>query len=721
MGGKRLYTVSALLSLGTLASCAVDTNEPATGPKVVSGDWGDPNKYPELGGAYSSLTAALGTCVFTAKTGAVQIDLTGAAQTVVVAKRSADSLLLVNGDEKFCTDSVTSAATTVSTKTIKTVNITDPHASNIQNVVLDFLAGTFGAGAKGKAGITVDLGGGATDTLAIRGTSGKDTFAAGNTGVAATSTSFAINSDAFGDIDMLNIEKLTVSLAEGDDVFTGNGGTGTGSAYTTALTVFGGADKDTLTGGDGNDFVYGGVGDDTITGGPGNDALNGDEGDDVITQGAAPDGADVIVCGPGYKDKVSYALRGDLTNGATEKIKVTVGTPWDDDADLTTADDPAVIDVPFLPNDGDVAGAGEKDDVGTSCEILVGGMGDDVLIGDDSTTKGHATDTNLMGDTIYGGAGNDTLAGGQGNDFLYGEAGNDTFDETKQGDSDQDGVLDIVYNAQATTGQDTFVGGEGIDLVDYSLRTAGLTVVMDGDPKSVLTVLPLSTTAKNDGESLEYDNVCTDVEKLYGGNGNDKLTGNEAANTIRGGAGNDELYGLGGNDMFDDQTGWDTSVVDATTPAATDDTLTSGNDKFVGGAGVDTIDYSLRNAPLDCDMVGNATTASANDGISGETDDVFDDVENLLGGLDTNDITGNDLENVIIGGPVVDQLRGGKGNDTLDGKADDDLLLDGGEGNDLIDGGSGQVAGLTTCGLGDDVAYNSIIADGDVSCEIVFP
>ncbi|MFM2078351.1 MAG: hypothetical protein RJA49_2241 [Actinomycetota bacterium] len=703
MGGKRYYTVSAVLGLGTLlASCAADSKGGlASGPKVINGDWGDETKYPEYGGAFSNLTAAgMTSCVFTAKTGALVIELDNSPQTVVLAKRAADSLLLINGDHKVCTDSISLLATTVSTKNIKTVSITDSANAVSQNVVLDFLAGTFGAGAKAKAGITVDLGTGGTDTLAIRGTTGKDAFAAGDTGVAVGATGFAINTDAFADIDMIGVDALTVSMAGGDDVFTGQGGSGTGAAFATALSVFGGADKDNLTGGDEADMIYGGAGDDTLAGGPDDDTINGDEGDDTITQGAAPDGADIIICGAGYKDKVSYALRGDLANGLTERVTVTVGTPWSDD--------------------GDQAGLGEKDDVGTTCEILVGGMGNDTLTGDDHANKGSADLVNTKGDTIYGGPGNDTLSGGQGNDTLYGEAGDDTFSETKLVDGDADFVLDIDYTAQATTGQDTFVGGDGTDTVDYSARQGALTVVMDGDPKSILTVLAAVNTSKNDGETGEFDNVCTDVENVYGGGGGDKLTGNAANNVLRGGAGNDELYGLAGDDTFDEQNGWDTSVLAAAVPVAADPSLTSGNDKISGGEGIDTVDYSLRTTILDVDMVGTANAADADDGITGETDDVFADCENLIGGVAANTLVGNDSDNVLTGGAAADDISGGKGGDTIFGKAGDDALS-GGEGDDTIDGGADQtVAAYTTCGDGDDVAFNTFVDPLDSTCEIHF-
>jgi Ca2+-binding RTX toxin-like protein len=709
---ERSYALSVWLGVAALlANCAFDSK--AHPPPAGGDDWGDEALHPELGGAFSGLTAARGACVFTANSGALAIALDGTAQTVIVGGRVVDALLVINGDSRLCTDSVTHARTSVPINRIKTLAITDTHASNAQNVVLDFLAGTFGVGAKGKVGISVALAGG-NDTLAIRGTSGKDQFAAGSTGIAAGAKGFSINADSYVDIDMLQVEKLSVSLAKGDDSFSGAGVFGTGGAYPGALTVFGGADRDSLTGGNGDDLIHGGEGDDALSGAAGADSLSGDAGDDTILQGADPDGSDIIVCGEGYKDRVSYALRGDVEDGDVERVTVTVGTRWWDHDD-----DPSTPDVPARKNDGDSA-SDERDDVGTSCEVLLGGMGDDTLTGDDSTTKGHANDVKLRGDTIYGGPGRDRLSGGLGNDTLYGEAGDDTFDETRYGDADEDDILDITYDEQGSTGADTFVGGDGVDTVDYSARTAAIRAAMDGDIRTILTIAAATTTAKNDGETGEFDNVISDVENLHGGSGADVLTGNALSNLLRGGAGDDELVGLAGDDSFDERSGWDVSALDATHPVAEDDSLSSGDDELVGGDGTDTVDYSLRSVALDVDMIGNAQHASKNDGATGlESDDVHDDVENILGGLAANTIVGNDRDNVLIGGPAADDLKGGEGADALYGLGGDDTL-DGGDGDDRIYGGDDQLAAYTTCGPGADMAFSAVVVLGDVSCEQQF-
>jgi Ca2+-binding RTX toxin-like protein len=86
--------------------------------------------------------------------------------------------------------------------------------------------------------------------------------------------------------------------------------------------------------------------------------------------------------------------------------------------------------------------------------------------------------------------------------------------------------------------------------VTYETRTAGVTVSLDG--------------MANDGEPNEADNVAGGVEKIVGGAGGDKLTGDGAANelyggpgkdAISGGGGGDWLYGEGDNDTIDAQDG----------------------------------------------------------------------------------------------------------------------------------------------------------------------
>jgi serralysin len=65
----------------------------------------------------------------------------------------------------------------------------------------------------------------------------------------------------------------------------------------------------------------------------------------------------------------------------------------------------------------------------------------------------------------------------------------------------------------------------------------------------------------NDGTAGEGDNLGSDVEKVFGGAGADRITANGAANEIRGGFGDDVINavdGIGGNDTLSAGGGTDT-------------------------------------------------------------------------------------------------------------------------------------------------------------------
>jgi uncharacterized delta-60 repeat protein len=107
------------------------------------------------------------------------------------------------------------------------------------------------------------------------------------------------------------------------------------------------------------------------------------------------------------------------------------------------------------------------------------------------------------------------------------------------------------------------------------------------------------------------------------------------------------------------------------------DTLTGGlgNDIFNGGNNRDTVTYAGRTSALILSI-----DNSANDGQTGEFDNISTDIETVIGGNGNDRITGSDATNALYGGP---------GNDVLIGKAGNDLL-GGQDGNDTMDGGVGS-------------------------------
>ncbi len=152
-------------------------------------------------------------------------------------------------------------------------------------------------------------------------------------------------------------------------------------------------------------------------------------------------------------------------------------------------------------------------------------------------------------------------------------------------------------------------------------------------------------------------------DRLEGGDGDDFVFGDRGDDTIIGGKGNDRLRGNDGNDLF--------LVTDHTTDGA---------DKYDGGAGIDTIDFSASS---------KAITLTLSDGTASFGSDTITNIENIFGGSNADRLTGNTLANHLRGNGGNDRLEGRDGNDLLDGGEGADAL-DGGDGNDHLLGGAGN-------------------------------
>lgn len=193
---------------------------------------------------------------------------------------------------------------------------------------------------------------------------------------------------------------------------------------------------------------------------------------------------------------------------------------------------------------------------------------------------------------------------------------------------------------------------------------------------------------------LEGDDNITGTDKrqnwLFGGAGNDRVTGNAGTDELYGGdgddqlfglAGDDQLYGGAGNDLLDGGKGVDTMVGGG------------GNDIYVlddhrelehinryeadiyQDPGIDTLRITYRNTSL--------TPLVVDLGMSNLLE-----VENVqIIGSGLFEVVGNDLDNILDGGKAANILRGGNGNDTyivghknaqvieLDGEGDNDTVM----------------------------------------------
>jgi hypothetical protein len=303
--------------------------------------------------------------------------------------------------------------------------------------------------------------------------------------------------------DLSDFDRVTVAAGDGADRITvnpqfadvsGQSGSDVIRASGNALTGLqsGGEGDDTITIFNAQGSIEGGPGDDTLTGGT---QTSGDDGNDVITTDLWFDSAH--------------------GGGGDDAIDIPCGVAFGDGGgDRLTGPDPSNPD---------------------SCAVeLHGGDGQDRLTGS-GTDVPDLLDGGADDDAISGLAGPDNLSGGSGDDLLDGGAGDDLL--------------------HGGNGADTILGLGGIDAVDYSDRTAGVTVTLDGASGS---------GNADDGPAGARDRVGADVEEIFGGGGPDALTGNAAANFIDGGAGDDAITTRdAGRDVAFCADGTDRAVVDA--------------------------------------------------------------------------------------------------------------------------------------------------------------
>jgi Ca2+-binding RTX toxin-like protein len=487
---------------------------------------------------------------------------------------------------------------------------------------------------------------------------------------------------------------------DGNDLINGGNGNDTINAGFGNDTLQGGSGNDSLIGGPGNDVIDPGEGNDTVTGGvdrdvfvlaprtepvtitdftPVDDFIALTNGlaltniqitqvgsDTVITSGVNPIArllnvpASTISAGNFTSGIIPPPDQGNPGNNITgtagnDQIG-TIATPGVTGGTATDQNDTIV----GLGGNDTISGLGGNDSIdgGDGNDIIDGGSGADTLSGGNGN------------DTLLGGSGNDSLNGGEGSDVLFGGLGNSTL--TGGGGFDVF-VIDSVTNQTITVtdfnvNQDYLGLNSGLtfDALGFTVE-GGNTLIRTGG-RLIATLLgvtlapvPLANfTTELTSKTTAPGGVITGGNLIQGTVNNDTIgatssggvTGNPGniatnfADTIFGGAGDDQIAGLGGNDSIQGE---------------------SGNDTIIGGDGNDTLDGG-----------------SGNDRLIGESGD------DLLIGADGNDtLEGESGNDTLQGGAGNDVLLGSDGNDSIEGGSGDDNLQ-GGDGNDTLRGGSGN-------------------------------
>src|SRR5262245_41827315 len=244
------------------------------------------------------------------------------------------------------------------------------------------------------------------------------------------------------------------------------------------------------------------------------------------------------------------------------------------------------------------------------------------------------------------------------------------------------------------------------DAAGKILVNGGAVTIKGGTPTVANTALiQVFGQAGNDNILLNEAIGPLPAANLFGGPGNDTLTG---------GSGGDMLFGQSGNDVILGKIGFDFlfggAGNDVMTGGDGDDQVfgESGNDRMIwnpgddtdlneGGAGNDTVEVNGGNGSETFTVVPNGTRVRFDRITPGPFSIDIGTSENLVvnanGGDDTFTAS-NGLASLIA--ITVD---GGAGNDTLTGGDGNDVLV-GGDGNDVINGGRGD--DVARMGAGDD-------------------
>ena len=392
------------------------------------------------------------------------------------------------------------------------------------------LAGDSGTVA-GQGGNDTLVGGRSfTNTTTVNGGSDDDTLVSGlgsdNLSGGTGSNTLAYISVNQGGLSIVNRNRgVGVRLPEPGT--TGTGGTINGQEHDIVhddlKTLIGSNNGDFLVGSEGADTMLGaapvGTGSGVVDTPAGNDTIVARGGDDTIVGGdrgqlRAGDGVDTIVGGRSTAGSDKTVIHGDAGNdtivsglgndeifgdaGANTLAYASVQQQGIDIVDRGTNGVTAV-----LPNAGQTANGGktggpEKDIIHSDIGTLVGGNGNDVLVGNNLANTIVGVAPAGTAGVKPGAPGNDVLAGLGGADLLLGAEGNDWT----VGGSENDVLLPAAGNdlLVGDAGADAFNAGDGND-INLS-RDGTAEAILCGTGTDSVTGDPIDTTPAGDCETI---------------------------------------------------------------------------------------------------------------------------------------------------------------------------------------------------------------------------
>jgi Ca2+-binding RTX toxin-like protein len=399
--------------------------------------------------------------------------------------------------------------------------------------------------------------------------------------------------------------------------------------------VKGTSGDDSLYGDSNANSLFGNAGDDVIEGREGADYLEGNAGADIINGGADKD----TIYGGADNDQLTGGAGNDTLYGEAG-LDTLIGSEGDDtfsggaDSDTLTYVSAGSSITVTLGN-----GSTDFGSIVSSTE------GTDTLLDHIEIIRGSNYSDNIQGfngtaivgvdysDTLYGESNSDIIYGGIGDDTIYGGSGDD------------------IIRGQA--GNDVIDGGDNDDTLDFSDANIGVQVYLDSTDKNNVAV---AFEVMEDG--FGGKDQVTSIEKIIGSNNADTIKGDSNKNTISSGDGDDTIIASLGSDTID------------------------GGTHTAGTGGGDWLSFEALNSAVTAIMA----NGSISDGF-GTTN--ISNIENLLGTILGDTLTGDANNNTLDGNAGDDVIDGGLGNDYLYGNAGDDTLVSS-DGFDTYDGGTGE-------------------------------
>lgn len=236
-------------------------------------------------------------------------------------------------------------------------------------------------------------------------------------------------------------------------------------------------------------------------------------------------------------------------------------------------------------------------------------------------------------------------------------------------------------------------GSEGNDAILAAEASDAAVFDFDGDGDAEASVVGATTMVISLGPG----------DDLYDG-APEGMTPVATNTTICAGAGDDDIRGGSGLDVYEGEAGDDIMRAGADVDAS---------DLFDGGDGVDKVSYAARTKAVTITL-----DDSQDDGATGEKDNVLMTNEIIEGGAGDDLLRGTDRPDVILGGPGNDTIEGGPGDDELDGGAGDDVFLGSQEidGADIVNGGPGMDS-ISYADRGQGISVTLCTWSGNEGCD----